>query len=158
MTDKPKFTSYSRIRFVKNIVIKALIVFFLIIITNRLIIDFNWNIFSVGLFLVFVFIISDPKELKIYSDKIRIQKNFLFGLFQSNTDFNIQNIKDIKVNGYFTKQSDLAEDVLGFVLPIYDGHNKIEIVTNDNKTHTFRLKVYKEILIEAIGLVESTNT
>ena len=155
-TEKPIFTSFSLIRLGKTLLFRTLILFIILFISHELQADFDWNFFGVGILLLIFFIIIDPKELKIYSDKIQIQTNFLFGLVHTKAEFKIADIENIEVKGGFSRKSDLMSDLITLLMvPFPDAKNTLEITTKDQIVHSFHLRVYKEELMKGIGLIEN---
>ena len=141
----------------KTIVFRVFVFFVLLVLYRELNSSFNWNWFAVALILSVLFIVIDPKEVKVYKRKLRVQRNFLFGLFNYSAYFDLANIEKLKVTGKFTEKSDITQDVLSIFLPVPDRVNTLQIKTKDGLFHLYNLKIYKEQLEEAVETFQASK-
>ena len=155
MTEKkPIYTTFSWIRFSKYLIFEIIIIF----IALWIFLDFgfddeiNINAIAFGVFLLIILTKNDSKEFAVYDNILRIKSYYLVGLISHKTDFKLSDIKDIEYSGKFSQTTDLTEDLLSF-LPILGSWNTLTIKTVDNKTHEYKVRIYKEkleIVIETI--------
>lgn len=158
MTKKePIYTTFSLISFLKNFICGIIIIYILLIVFLDFDFDeeINTNAVVAGIFLLILLFIIDSKKLIVYEDKLTIQSNYLFGLMSRKTDFELSNIKDITYSGKFSKTTDLTQDFLSFILPIFDFKNALTIKTLNDKTHKYELNIYKEKLEIVINIIQN---
>tara|TARA_R110002050_G_scaffold57366_1_gene128728 strand:- start:1792 stop:2280 length:489 start_codon:yes stop_codon:yes gene_type:complete len=157
MTEKkPIYTTFSWIRFVKDLIFALIIFYFIVTIFFGLENEININALAIGIFLLLFIIIIDSKELEVYDNKLRIKSNHLFGLISRKTDIELSNIKDITSSGKFSQSTDLTQDFLRLIVPVFDFKNTLTIKTFDNKTYEFYVYIYKEKLDKIISIIKKT--
>ncbi|MFD0835104.1 hypothetical protein ACFQ0I_04970 [Mariniflexile aquimaris] len=157
MTEKkPIYTTFSWIRFAKDLIFVSIILYFIISIFIRLENEININALAVGIFLLLLIIIIDSKELELYDNKLRIKSNHLFGLISRKTDIELTNIKDITSSGKFSQTTDLTQDFLRLIVPVFDFKNTLTIKTFDHKTYEYDIYIYKEKLDKIISTIKKT--
>ena len=121
MTEKkPIYTTFSWIRFAKDLVFGLIIIYFITSVFFGSENEININALAIGIFLIIFIIIIDSKELEVYENKLRIKSNHLFGLISRKTDIELSNIKDITYSGKFSQSNDLTQDFLRLILPVFD--------------------------------------
>ena len=154
--EKPIYTTFSLIRFSKDLIFGIIIIYILL----SIFLDFNFeneiniNAIAGGIFLLIILIVINSKELVVYENKLRIKSNHLLGLISRKTDFELSNIKDITYSGKFTQTNDLIQDFLRLVLPVFDFKNTLTIKTVDNKTHEYEVRIYREKLEIVINTIK----
>ncbi|TNJ40590.1 hypothetical protein KFZ70_04085 [Tamlana fucoidanivorans] len=157
MTEKrPIYSTFSWIRFVKDIIFVLIILYFVINIFIGLNKEISINAIAIGIFLLAFIIMIDSKELEVYNNILRIKSNHLFGLFSRKTDIKLSNIKDITCAGKHSQKTDLTQDILRLVAPVYDFKNTLTIKTFDNKTFVYDVYIYKEKLDKVISIIKKT--
>ena len=155
MTEKkPIYTTFSWIRFAKDLVFGLIIIYFITSVFFGSENEININALAIGIFLIIFIIIIDSKELEVYENKLRIKSNHLFGLISRKTDIELSNIKDITYSGKFSQSNDLTQDFLRLILPVFDFKNTLTIKTFDNKTYEYEVYVYKEKLEKIISIIK----
>lgn len=147
-------STFSSIRYLKTIGIQCLLIVLFIVIIKALKDSFNWNLFAVGILILFMFFITYFEEVTINQHALQLNYKYCFGLINRKKKFNLTDIIDIETEGKFTKKSDLTEDLLGLFFPVHDFQNSLIIKTNKNKEHKFNLYIYKEQLDEVVKLVK----
>ena len=103
--------------------------------------------------MVLLFSVIDQRVILVYKDRIRIQKNYLFGLFNSHTDFLSDEINEIEIEGEYGLKSDIIEDFLSLIFHKSDKKNKLIISTTKGKKHSFELWIYKRDIQNAVELL-----
>ena len=155
MTEKkPIYTTFSWIRFAKDLVFGLIIIYFITSVFFGSENEININALAIGIFLIIFIIIIDSKELEVYENKLRIKSNHLFGLISRKTDIELSNIKDITYSGKFSQSNDLTQDFLRIILPVFDFKNTLTIKTFDNKTYEYEVYIYKEKLEKIISIIK----
>ncbi|GAA4294685.1 hypothetical protein [Aestuariibaculum suncheonense] len=148
------FSTFSSIRYLKTIIIQSLLIILLLVTITSLKNNFNWNLLAVSIFILFIFLITYYEEIVINEHTLQLNRKYVFGLISFKTKFKLSEIKEIEVEGKFTKKSDLTEDLLDLFLPVHDFQNSLYIKTIQNTEHKFNLHIYKEYLDQVIKLVK----
>ncbi len=154
MTRKnPLYSTFSTLRYVKD----SIFVLFLIYFMQGVLFDsdseMNINQLALGIFLLIFLLIINSKEVVVYEDKLQVKRKHLFGLLSRKTDFELSSIKDISYSGQFSRTNDTAQDFLRLLLPVRDLRNTLTIVTQDNETYEYAVRIYKHKLQTLIKVI-----
>jgi hypothetical protein len=109
-------------------------------------------VFGFGLL---IFLTAGDDEISIYEDRIKISGGSLWRAFRGKNSIPYHEIKAIDVTGTYDRKADLLDDLASLGPGHYSGWNDIKIWTIEGKPLTFRARIYREKIEEALRKIPS---
>ena len=104
-------------------------------------------VFAFGLL---IFLTAGDDEISIYEDRIKISGGSLWRALRGKNTTPYHEIKAIEVNGTYDRKADLVDDIASLGPGHYSGWNEIKIWPIEGQPLTFRARIYREKIDEAL--------
>jgi len=102
---------------------------------------------------VLFFSVTGTDEIVVHTDIVKYKSNSIFKIFRREKQFNIPDIKSIKVAGNY----DTGSELHSLKYPKDGAFNKLEIIFKDGRTMNLTTNIYIEKLKKAVSEIKKLS-